>query len=248
MLRRPYLALALAVLFGCAAEGVDDPLKPQPEPEQEHGRYLAIEPGLVRFERTAEALVVTGQPGAVSTAGAQVVVTELRPLAPFVEHTSADDASFSATLQTSGATTVQLTPVLGDLVGVGLSYRVEPSGVATRLTASCLTGVSGMWQLGNLHEGPARLDESVRIINHCNHETTLESLSPRFGTELSLDSSALPAVLAIGQEIQIPVRFVLSPGEPRSGPARYDFVVPKTLPAFPDFDVGFAVRVTREPD
>ena len=246
MRRFPYLVLGFASLVGCAAEGAgQEPLKPQPEPEQ--GLYLAIEPDLVRFERTAEALIVTGLPGALETAGMQIVVTERRPLAPFVEVAGAADASFAATLQTTGATIVQLTPVLGDHVGTGLSFRVDPSGVATRLAASCLTGLSGMWQLGNVHEGPARLSETVRIINHCDHETTLEALSPRFGTELSVDAAELPVALSVGQEIQIPLRFELSAGELQSGPARYDFVEVKTLPAFPDSEIGFAVRVTRDP-
>lgn len=243
------LTLALAVLGGCnAAESPPGDVgggSQRPQPEPEHNRFLSIDPALVRLERTAEGLVVRGEPGAVDASDEQVVVTELRAGAPVVEVQVADDSSFTATLNGTGATQVQITPVFENVVGASLIFAIDAAGAVTRVAPPCLSGTSGLWQMGNVGAGPRTIDLDLRLENQCEGTVTVRGIALRAGTEFSADAIALPRAIEPSADLVIPMHFALASGESTRGAPRYDFLEIETDTA--EAGRGFVLRVTRQP-
>lgn len=251
MHRSLFRSVCLAALLGCAAaeqggdddDGDDAPLKPQPEPE--HFVELGLNPDRIRFARSANRLTVTGDPGSVKTLGSQLVVTEVRPGAPVLEVPLADDGSFQAELTSTGATSVQVSPVRGNDVGSGAVFVIDEAGGATRSAPTCLLGTSGLWQVGTIFERPSTIESSLRLINQCDGAISIDRFALRTGTEFSLGGPTFPTTLAAGENLVVPVRFALLAGESPRGPARYDFVDIASTPGVGGG--GFVLRVTREP-
>lgn len=239
------LLSGLALACACSAEEIPGGGTQRPQPEPELERFVAIDPALVRVERTATGLLVRGEPRAVTANDEQVVVTELRPGAPVSQVEVDADRSFAAALTTTGATQVQMTPVYEDTIGPSLIFAVDAAGGLTQLAPPCLSGASGVWQMGNVSDGTAALALDLYLVNQCDGPVTIDAFTTRLGTEFSVGPVSLPRTLAPRQNLQVPVQFTRAAGEPARGAPRYDFVDVSASPA--DAGRGFVVRVTREP-
>lgn len=230
----------LVCLAGCATSPGQDPLRPQPEPEQ--ARNPTLDPGLVRFHREGGQLVISGAAGAVDGADEQLVVTELRHDAPVVETAVTADRGFVVALDTTGATDVQLTPVVEGYVGFSTVFHVDANAQAIQASAGCLGGAVGLWSLGDVAEGDGTLAQPVHLVNGCDVPIALDAVALRIGASYTITVPSLPRTLAPMDEIEIPVAFTLPANEPRSGAPIYDFLELRTTPSE---GAGFVLRVTR---
>ncbi len=239
------LLLCLAAVGACATlEGPDDgggdPLRPQPLPEP--SRYPTLEPTRVHLQRNAEGLEVTGGAGAADGTDVRVVVTELRRGAPPFEVSVATDRSFSAQLATTGATDVQLSPVVDNAVGSSLVLHIDEAGVVTEVPAPCLTGSTGLVLLGPTARAATTADASVRLVNDCQAAVTVNALTVRDGRAFTLGVPALPVVLQPGAELSVHVDFAPASSEAPRAAAHYDVV---DVVSTPVTGLGFVVRAPR---